>query len=176
MALAEPAKLLALSTTVSPERPNTVQVIVGAAIVADGRVLACARTRPPELAGLWEFPGGKVEPGESERDAVVRECREELDVEVEVAEQVGPSAPLADGRAVLRVYRATLRADAVPRSSEHGELRWLDAERLDSVPWLPADAPIVAALRPLLREAADDRAREGGGQPGRRRPEPRPAP
>lgn len=137
----------------SAEQLNPSRVVVGAAIIADGRVLACARTRPPELAGLWEFPGGKVEPGERERDAVARECREELGLDVAVGEQVGPTVPVVDGTAVLRVYRATIRGDGRPRALEHGALRWLDADALDSVRWLPADAPIVAALRPLLRGA-----------------------
>lgn len=143
----------------SAERPNSLQVIVGAAIVRDGRVLACARSRPPELAGFWEFPGGKVEPGESEPAAVARECREELGVRVQVGERVGPDAPLAGGRAVLRIYQATLVA-GVPRSVEHAELRWLTADTLDTVPWLPADLPIVAALPPLLRRAGE-RPRSG---------------
>jgi 8-oxo-dGTP diphosphatase len=125
-------------------------VIVGAAIVADGRVLACARAEPPEMAGRWEFPGGKVEPGEDEVTALVRECEEELGVTVEVCGRVGDDVVLGHGRAILRVYAARLVDHAVPRLIEHAELRWLAADELDSVPWLPADAPIVAALPPLL--------------------------
>jgi len=131
------------------ERSSPARVIVGAAITANGRVLACERSRPPELAGYWEFPGGKVEPGEAESDAVVRECYEELGVHVVVGERVGPDVLVAGGQAVLRVYQATM-VSGVPRSVEHTELRWLTADTLDTVPWLPADAPIVAALRPLL--------------------------
>jgi 8-oxo-dGTP diphosphatase len=126
------------------------RVIVGAAIIQDGRVLACARTEPPEFAGRWEFPGGKVEPGETEEDALVRECIEELDVSVHVGARVGGDIPLGHGWAVLKVYVATLFAGATPKLIEHGEMRWLAADELDSVDWLPADAPIVAALPPLL--------------------------
>ena len=61
---------------------------MGAAIIAHGRVLACARAHPPELAGFWEFPGGKVEPGETEVEALVRECVEEIGVRVEVGERL----------------------------------------------------------------------------------------
>jgi 8-oxo-dGTP diphosphatase len=134
---------------VYPER-HVPRLIVGAAIVADGRVLACERSEPPEMAGRWEFPGGKVEPGESDADALIRECEEELGVPVEVGEQVGPDVPLAGGRSVLRVYLARLVGTVQPRPLEHAALRWLAAGELDDVPWLPADAPIVAALAPLL--------------------------
>ncbi|HWH00815.1 MAG TPA: (deoxy)nucleoside triphosphate pyrophosphohydrolase, partial [Pilimelia sp.] len=134
------------------------QVIVGAAIILDGRVLACARSAPPEVAGMWEFPGGKVDPGESDVEALVRECDEELGVLIEVGGRVGGDIRLAHGRAILRVYAARLLGAATPQALEHAELRWLGPDELDSVPWLPADAPIVAALPPLLRAAGPGRA------------------
>ncbi|MFF0151356.1 (deoxy)nucleoside triphosphate pyrophosphohydrolase [Micromonospora sp. NPDC005203] len=127
------------------------KVIVGAAIIRDGRVLACARAAPPEVAGMWEFPGGKVEPGETETDALIRECAEELAVRVEVRDRVGRNVRMAHGRSVLKVYAARLLHGDEPQALEHEALRWLSANELDSVTWLPADAPIVAALRPLLR-------------------------
>jgi 8-oxo-dGTP diphosphatase len=141
--------VLARLTAVYPDRTSPL-IIVGAAIIAGGRVLACARAEPPELAGRWEFPGGKVEAGESDVAALLRECDEELGVRVEVGAQVGGDVMLAHGRAVLRVYAATIAAGAVPRLIEHQELRWLGADELYDVDWLPADAPIVAALPPLL--------------------------
>lgn len=126
------------------------KVVVGAAIIEDGRVLACARSAPPEVAGRWEFPGGKVEPGESETAALVRECAEELAVRVEIGERVGRNVRMAHGRSVLKVYTARLLHGDQPKALEHSALRWLSATELDTVTWLPADAPIVAALRPLL--------------------------
>jgi 8-oxo-dGTP diphosphatase len=132
-------------TTSSPK------VIVAAVIVTDGRVLACERSAPPEAAGRWEFPGGKVEPGETDAEALVRECAEELGVRIAVGERVGPDVPLAHGRAVLRVYAVRLLGGDVPRALEHTAMRWLAAGELDSVPWLPADRPIVAELPALLR-------------------------
>lgn len=129
------------------------KVVVGAAIIADGRVLACARSAPPEVAGRWEFPGGKVEPGEGEIEALIRECAEELDVRVAIGARVGRDVRMAHGRSVLRVYVARLLHGDQPKALEHSELRWLSADELDSVPWLPADAPVVAALRPLLTNA-----------------------
>ena len=136
-------------TAVHSER-TTQLIIVGAAIVADGRVLGCERAEPPESAGRWEFPGGKVEPGESELDALVRECREELDVEIEVGDRVGTDVPLAHGRALLKVWLARL-VTGEPQPLEHASLRWLSVDELDSVPWLPADAPIVAELARILK-------------------------
>jgi 8-oxo-dGTP diphosphatase len=126
------------------------RVVVGAAIIADGRVLACARSAPPEVAGRWEFPGGKVEPGEGEIAALIRECAEELDVRVEIGARVGRDVRMAHGRSVLRVYVARLLHGDQPKALEHSELRWLSAAELDTVAWLPADVPVVAALRPLL--------------------------
>ena len=128
----------------------TPQVIVGAAIIRGGRVLACARMDQSEVSGRWEFPGGKLERGESELEALVREVDEELGVRVEVGERVGEDVPMRAGWAVLRVYLARLVDDDVPQPLEHEELRWLAPDELGSVDWMPADAPIVEALRPLL--------------------------
>ncbi len=123
---------------------------MAAVIIRDGRVLACERSAPPEVAGRWEFPGGKVEPGESDAQALARECAEELGVRVEVGERVGPDVPLAHGRAVLRVFAVRLLHGDAPRALEHAAMRWLGPAELTSVPWLPADAPIVAELPALL--------------------------
>jgi len=134
---------------VQTERPIQ-RIIVGAAIVENERVLACARADPPEVAGRWEFPGGKVETGETEAEALIRECAEELGVRVEVGTRVGADVPLAHGRAILRVFLARLVDGDAPQLLEHLELRWLAADELYSVDWLPADAPIVAALKDVL--------------------------
>jgi 8-oxo-dGTP diphosphatase len=130
------------------------RVIVAAIIITEGRVLACERSSPPEVAGRWEFPGGKVEPGETDQEALARECDEELGVRVEVGERVGPDVPLAHGRAVLRVFRVSLLDGGVPQALEHSAMRWLAPDELNSVPWLPAD-------RPIVRELRDKLAREG---------------
>jgi 8-oxo-dGTP diphosphatase len=140
-------------TAVHPERTEIrgrLRVIVGAAIIAGGRVLACERSDPPEVAGKWEFAGGKVEPGETEVEALIRECDEELGVRVEIGPRVGGDVRLGHGRALLKVYLATIVDGDQPRPLEHAQLRWLAHDELDSVDWLPADAPIVAALRPVL--------------------------
>ncbi|MEP6697815.1 MAG: (deoxy)nucleoside triphosphate pyrophosphohydrolase [Pseudonocardiales bacterium] len=125
------------------------QIIVGAAIVHRNRVLAAQRAEPPALAGGWEFPGGKVEAGESEEEALVRECHEELAVEIEVGERLGPDVALQGGAWLLRVWVARLVA-GTPTPLEHSELRWLTRGELSDVAWLPADLPLIAQLRRLL--------------------------
>ena len=125
-------------------------VIVGTAIVRDRCLLAQQRSYPADAAGLWELPGGRVEPGESDVDAVVRECAEELGVKVAVGEAVGPDVALPKGK-LLRVYRATIIGDDEPHPHDHAALRWLRAGQLGSVPWLPADRVLIPALRLLLR-------------------------
>ncbi len=102
------------------------------------------------MAGRWEFPGGKVEPGEDETGALARECLEELGVRVRIGARVGADVPLGLDGAVLRVYAARLHDGDQPRLIEHQEIRWLSVDELSDVAWLPADAPIVAALPPLL--------------------------
>jgi 8-oxo-dGTP diphosphatase len=127
-----------------------VALIRGAA--GDRKVLAARRSAPLALAGLWEFPGGKVEPGEGPRAAVRRECREELGVEVRVGAKLAPQleVPGAGGPLLLTLYRgAVLRGEPQPR--EHAALRWLGLAELGSVTWLPADLPLVEAVGELLR-------------------------
>ena len=125
-------------------------VVVGAAIVRAGQILAQQRGHPPSVAGLWELPGGRVEPGESDSTALARECWEELGVRVVVGSRVGPEVLLRPGL-VLRVYRASLDpGDGEPFPHDHAALRWLDASGLDSVEWLPGDRVLLPAIRELL--------------------------
>lgn len=129
--------------------------VVGGALVRDGRVLASRRTEPPRLAGLWEFPGGKVEPGEDDATALVRELREELQVEVVVGARLGEDLPIG-ATAVLRVYVCAL-VSGEPALVDHDEHRWLGADELLDVPWIPVDLPLVEQLRPLLTGASSPR-------------------
>jgi 8-oxo-dGTP diphosphatase len=122
--------------------------VVGAALLRDGRVLASRRTEPPRLAGLWEFPGGKVEPGETDEQALLRELREELQVEAAVGERLGGDLLIGE-TAVLRVYLCTLLAGE-PALVDHDAHRWLTAAELDDVAWIPVDLPLVEQLRALL--------------------------
>lgn len=121
-------------------------VVVGAAIIRDRHLLAARRSAPAALAGGWELPGGKVESDESEVEALVRECREELGVSVRAGDRV-PGEWRLRADLVLRVYLATIVAGEPQPLEDHDELRWLPAARLDEVAWLPADVPAVAAVR-----------------------------
>ncbi|QTE29545.1 (deoxy)nucleoside triphosphate pyrophosphohydrolase [Pengzhenrongella sicca] len=128
-------------------------LVVAAALVDDlaapSALLAARRCTPAALAGRWEFPGGKVEPGEPPRDALRREIREELGVEIRLgAELVGPAEgawPLARPY-VLRLWLAAVVGGTPRPLVEHDELRWLPAGRWHDVPWLDADLPILTAL------------------------------
>jgi 8-oxo-dGTP diphosphatase len=127
----------------------TGQVVVGAAIVdGAGRVLVAQRREPPRLAGFWELPGGKVDPGESDQLALVRECQEELGVTIELLDRIGADLPIGP-HGTLRVWSARV-VDGSPRAIEHAELRWVGSGALDDLRWLPADRPLVPHLRALL--------------------------
>lgn len=115
------------------------------------------RARPPSLAGGWELPGGKVDPGERDEDAIVRECREELGVDVRVTGRIDGEWPIPPS-AVLRVWTASL-VRGEPRPLEHAALRWRAPEELDDVPWLEADYPLIPHLRAVLVEQRGERDR-----------------
>ncbi|MEU7040291.1 (deoxy)nucleoside triphosphate pyrophosphohydrolase [Streptomyces varsoviensis] len=129
---------------------TTARVVVGGAVLDQGRLLAARRSAPPELAGRWELPGGKVEPGETPEQALVRELREELGVEVEPLERIPGEWPLRPPY-VLHVWTAGLLAGEPRPLQDHDELRWLGPAEADDVPWLDQDRPAVAeAVRRLL--------------------------
>lgn len=124
------------------------RLVVGAAIVRDGCVLAARRTTPPEAAGRWEFAGGKVEAGESASAALVREIAEELDCTIEVDAWLAGTVPIGDTHELI-VATARLVA-GVPNPHEHDAVRWLGPEELDDVDWLDPDRPFLPELRELL--------------------------
>ena len=129
---------------------NSPKTVVAAAILsADGKqVLAARRTSPPEAAGRWELPGGKVEEGETPEAALVREIGEELGCLIEVLDWMQGESPLGGA---ARLIAATARVVAgEPRPREHDQVLWLAAEDLDSVDWLEPDRPFLDALRHVL--------------------------
>ncbi|MGI5480913.1 (deoxy)nucleoside triphosphate pyrophosphohydrolase [Streptomyces lavendofoliae] len=123
----------------------TDRVVVAGAVFDEGRLLAARRSAPPELAGRWELPGGKLEPGETAPQALVRELREELGVETEPGERIPGEWPLAPGY-VLQVWTARLLSGEPSPLQDHDELRWLARHELDSVDWLDQDRPAVAEV------------------------------
>lgn len=123
--------------------------VVGAAILDGDRLLAARRVEPPELAGGWELPGGKVDPGETDEQALVRECREELGVVIRLVTRVGGDWPMGTS-ATLRVWTAAV-VEGTPKALEdHSELRWLAPGEWYDVEWLAADLPVVRAVRDLV--------------------------
>ena len=133
---------------------GTRQVVVGAAIVRDGRVLACRRTAPPEVAGRWELPGGKVEPGEVPEAALVREVREELGCDIAVTSWLAAETTIGD-RYVLRVAVAALVAGE-PDPVEHDAVRWLGPDELGDVDWLDPDRPFLLPIAEWLETTNAD--------------------
>jgi len=127
---------------------ESARVVVAAVIERDGLILAARRTGPPELAGRWEFPGGKSEPGESDPEALVRECREELGVLIAVGERIGPEYSIPSGAMVVRTYFATIE-EGEPRALEsHDELTWVrpGTPEARALRWLDGDLLILDAL------------------------------
>jgi len=131
-------------------------VVVAAAVLdGAGRVLVAQRAYPPALAGQWEFPGGKLEPGEEDSAGLVRELHEELGVVVRPDRFVG-EVPLPGGLR-LRLWTAWLTG-GTPHAREHAELRWVTAAELPTLDWLEPDRPLLPLLADLLTTAAQRRA------------------
>lgn len=123
--------------------------VVAAVIMKDGKVFATQRGYG-EFKDGWEFPGGKVEAGESPEEALRREIREELEVEVNVGDLIDtieydyPAFHLS-----MKCYACTI-AGGSPHLLEHEAARWLYADQLDSVAWLPADITLIPKIAGLL--------------------------
>lgn len=132
------------------ESPVEQGVVVCAAIVHSGRLLAQRRDWPVRDAGRWELPGGRVEPGEPDEVAVVRECQEELGVEIVPMGRVGVDVPLRNGMLLRAFHAGLVDPTATPRAVEHREVRWLEAGDLAGMDWLDADRLLLSSLRTLL--------------------------
>jgi 8-oxo-dGTP diphosphatase len=116
------------------------QIVVAGAVIRGRTVLVAQRARPPELAGRWELPGGKVAPGETECAALARELAEELGVQVGdviVGDRLGCDIALNDAT-TLRAYLVRL-IRGEPHPHDHRALRWVSATELADVDWVPAD-------------------------------------
>ena len=149
--------------------------VVGAAVLDSfknpSRLLIAQRSAPPILAGLWEFPGGKVEAAESCEQALARELSEELGVRILVGAEVpGPHVqgwPLNE-RLAMRVFFAEIFSGTPDTLEDHSALRWMplpksrdDAQAYDDLlglPWIPADLPIVVALLQQLQDTGTGEA------------------
>ena len=125
------------------------QVVVAAAILDGQRLLAAQRAEPPALAGGWELPGGKVEPGERPEEALVRECAEELGVVIELLARV-PGEFRIGAATTLLVWTARVVSGTPTPQADHLAVRWLHPVEWYDVAWLDGDLPVIAAVRDVL--------------------------
>ena len=136
------------------EKPTAVEVVAGALIAADGRVLMHRRRLGKQHGGLWEFPGGKVETGESRERALVRELEEELGITVATAdlEAIAAVSDESPGGAVLFLYTIT-RWAGDPRCLDGEAIGWFTSDRAARLPTPPLDAPLLARLPEFVARA-----------------------
>jgi 8-oxo-dGTP diphosphatase len=135
-------------------------LVVAAVIVRDGKVLAAQRPDKGATANLWEFPGGKVEQGENERDALRREIDEELCLRIEVGDLVGEYLePVGEIVVRLKCYWASIVGGEI-KLNDHQAVQWLSVNQLFSVSWSPPDIPAVHAVASAInsRNSFSDRS------------------
>lgn len=134
-----------------------IDVCAAVIVRTPGLVLVARRTRPEDLRGLWEFPGGKLEPGEVPAQCLVREIEEELSFKIEVRGPLAVSFRGQEGAASLRLSSYAARpvfADAEPRLTDgtHDLFRWVTAAELSGLDWAPLDVPHLPAVTALLQD------------------------
>jgi 8-oxo-dGTP diphosphatase len=130
----------------------TLLVAAAALIDVDGRVLICKRPKGKQMEGMWEFPGGKVESGETLEDCLIRELKEELGIEV-AKNCLSPfvfASHAYDSFHIVMPLFLLRRWEGFVTANEHEAIAWVRPEKLSDYPMPPADAPLVAWLRDLL--------------------------
>ena len=137
----------------SPTSTGTLVIVAAALVDADGRVLVQQRSPHRDMAGLWEFPGGKIEPGEQAEQALVRELQEELGISTETA-CLAPgafgTASMADGRQLILLLYVCRKWRGTPQALDAAALRWLRPNQLHDLPMPPADRPLIGLLDALV--------------------------
>ncbi|MFE4395982.1 MULTISPECIES: NUDIX domain-containing protein [Streptomycetaceae] len=128
------------------------RIVVGGALVHRGRVLAARRSAPEAVAGRWEFPGGKAEPGETEAQALERELLEELGVRARALVRL-PGAWAVRPGLELRFWAAELLSGEPRALQDHDALRWLGPDELDAVDWIDHDRDVLPHVARLLAGA-----------------------
>lgn len=129
-----------------------IEVVCAVLEDGNGRFLACQRPFGKHLGGLWEFPGGKIDPGESAEAALVREISEELAIEIEVERPMqAVVCNYGEKRIRLQPFRCRI-VRGEPHPVEHERIFWCAPEDFDSLPWAEADLPILAEIRAALAD------------------------
>lgn len=126
--------------------------VVAAAIINSQRVLSMQRSEDMTLPGFWEFPGGKIEVGESDTEALIREIKEELTVDIEIIEYINEYSYIYDfGVVSLKVYTAEITSGSI-QMIEHSDKKWLKHDELFDLNWAPVDIPAVEILARKLAQ------------------------
>lgn len=139
-------------------QPKATQLVVGAVVVDDlrqpTRFLAAQRAYPAQLRGQWEFPGGKVEPGEVPQAALARELREELDIVVKIGVEVTPDTPLSTWPLKpgleMRVWLVSTDRPEIRPGTSHMQVKWVTPVQALDLNWLAPDLPIVRQIIKLM--------------------------
>lgn len=127
--------------------------VVGAAIIKENKVLAMQRSDQMTLSGMWEFPGGKIEAGESNHEALIREIKEELNTEIEITDYINEASyAYPFGIVSLKVYTAKIISGSITLN-EHSNKKWLTADDIPSINWAPVDIPAAKILIETLRNS-----------------------
>ena len=128
---------------------KTINVV--AAVIREGDQIFATAKGYGKYKGKWEFPGGKIEPGETPQEALIREIREELDAEIEVGELIDTiEYDYPEFHLSMKCYLCSLHKDSKLKLKEAAEARWLTAKTIDSVDWLPADLGLFKKLKQLI--------------------------
>lgn len=126
--------------------------VVAGVIISRAKVFAARRKPGVHLAGFWEFPGGKVETGESPEQCLFRELHEELSIITEVGQYLGESLHDYGEKVVRLMAYEVVHVSGDYQLNDHDEYCWLSVENLSSIDWAPADVPIVNLCRELLKD------------------------
>src|SRR5690606_37970894 len=118
-------------------------IVTCAIIIQNGKILVCQRSGAMDLPLKWEFPGGKVEPGEDEKLTIVREIKEELHLDIEVVKQLQPVEHDYPSFRICLVPFIARTVDGKLLLEEHADCQWVTIDELDRYDWAPADLPIV---------------------------------